>query len=413
MSVVENEKKTDLSMPQSTNSPDSTSTEQEENPIQENKKSKIVAILIKCLWSIVLIIEWVIGITLAKIPSEYYNDSYYRDFLGKQFEEQLHTTIFIVLGIIIVNIVTVLLVKHIVNRINKIKSKNKLAITIKDWSTKNVSAIKSIISWSLVVLEWVFTLSKTGISITAVLWVLFANIITIILILLLSSKAAKEKFKKSLEKVKEWCLAHKGWMVAICVFVVAIFVINSIDFESIRLKRSELRIEKSIKSGNPDEVMNAVKESADFEHPIYLLTQLVESENIDAAVYFYNYKTSHCSTKEMKSNYKNDAEFTRAACLLLYNALIQNEQMEKAWNYHQLDDEDPNASSNAKCYYQYLNDVVMYYCGKDNKQAAQQFVKQHIIWFVKYVDNEEFGQKNPEYQSANIKQQLLEQIESY
>lgn len=71
-------------------------------------------------------------------------------------------------------------------------------------------------------------------------------------------------------------------------------------------------------------------------------------------------------------------------CVILLNSCVIYAQvaghegkllnvLDMAWTYHPSEDDEPNSVYNAQCYYDYMSDVVNYYCGKDDKQAALQF----------------------------------------
>ena len=180
------------------------------------------------------------------------------------------------------------------------------------------------------------------------------------------------------------------------------------------MEKSIEKIELSMQTGNADEVMKAVQASVDLYHPLELLTNLLDRGYIDAALYFYKHKTSHCSNYEMKyGNLYKDAGFTTKATNLLYNALINTERMEEAWNYHPLEYEGATYAGNASSYFSYISDVVNYYCMKNDKASAKQFVKDHIVWFVNNVDNGKWGEKYPDFKSKKVNQRLMQQINNY
>lgn len=232
------------------------------------------------------------------------------------------------------------------------------------------------------------------------------------------SSFEKVKRQIKLNIVKKWCLNHKGWTIGI-LFVV-IFIIGSIltsiedSKERAKKEKSLINLEQAILSKDIDKIMETLKESPRQDHPLELLTQLVNDGYLDAAIYFYNNKTSHCSTYEMQyeASYGN-ASFTKAATKLIYDALISSERMEEAWQYHPLDYHEPNYAGNANAYFSYINDVVNYYCKTGKKDIARQFVKEHLAWFVNNVDNGKYGKDYPDFYSAKVSQRLTKQINNY
>ena len=232
------------------------------------------------------------------------------------------------------------------------------------------------------------------------------------------SSFEKVKRQIKLNIVKKWCLNHKGWIIGILFVVISILsvILTSIEEAEEQAKKEELlvKVEQAILSKDIDKIMEALKESPRQDHPLELLTQLVNDGYLDAAIYFYNNKTSHCSTYEMQyeASY-GDASFTKAATKLIYDALISSERMEEAWQYHPLDYEEPNYAGNANAYFAYINDVVNYYCKTGKKDIARQFVKEHLAWFVNNVDNGRYGKDYPEFYSEKVSQRLTKQINNY
>ena len=372
----------------------------QEESNQQEEKTKKVTTFYKWVCGIFIVVEWIIGISL----SNYSGHSWF----GGPLIEEMVNAIFAVFEMFVINALTYIIIIRLIRKIINKERKNKVA----EWITTNSENIKKKLLFVLFLVEWILGLLYKTLSLSSTFLILAVNIITITLIKVLSRKINKEKVLCTLSSIKHWCGEHKGAVITLVTALIALIVLSNVDFKDIKRRKTEERIESSIASGDSQRVMTEVKKAPKYEHPLHLLTRLVETDNIDAAIYFYENKTSHCSTDEMAHKYSADAEFTRAACKLLYTALISHEQMEKAWTYHPLEYDNPNNVDNAQCYYDYMNDVVNYYCGKDDKPAALQFTKQHIIWFVKNVDNDN-SDKYSDYHSEKVKSRLMEYIENY
>lgn len=209
-----------------------------------------------------------------------------------------------------------------------------------------------------------------------------------------------------------WIKDHIGGLIAvITVLLMVLGVWLIISIEQRETDRSIAQIEHSIMTGDSLAVINAVKESTDLGHPLELLTKLVETGNIDAAIYFYNNKTTHCPTYAME--WGDDAQFSQKACKLIYDALISSERMEDAWRFHQLESSDENYARNASSYFSYITDVVDYYCKNNDKNKARTFVKEHLSWFIKNVDNSKWREEYPDFESKKVNQRLMQQIKNY
>ena len=218
-------------------------------------------------------------------------------------------------------------------------------------------------------------------------------------------------FKKEKRQIKITTLreSRKLWLSIIGVLIViSFFLFRFVDYRKHKVATNN--IEKSILMGDEKNVLKAVTNSPDFEYPIELLTKLVNEGYLDVAIYFYNNKTSHCSTYKMKRKNKR-ALFTREATQLIYDALICSERMEEAWLYHPLGDEDPNSEYNCSSYYEYMCDVIDYYCKNGKKEMARQFVKEHLIWYRK--NEGPYDSKYDYYSSYSVNARLMNQIDNY
>ena len=214
-----------------------------------------------------------------------------------------------------------------------------------------------------------------------------------------------------------------GIALAVCLLALGIWSISTAaskgklerpQVEDLRSSKKSLSIEESIALGDESAIIEAIKATKKIKEPLPVLEDLVRSNYLDAAIYLFNNKTSHCSTYEMQyETLHSNAGFTKKATKLLYNALIAAERWDEAWEYHPLEYDDPDYAGNANCYYQYIMDVINYYCKKGNKATARKFVKEHLVWFVSYVDNGEWGHKYPDFQSAKVNQRLTKYINNY
>ena len=380
----------------------------QEGSIQPESKPNGMTTIYKWICGFLILVEWVLGIAFSNIDESYWRfDSYYHRYLGRKFTTGIASAFWKICVLLILTAITYAIIVRILRKIAGKEPKNKIS----EWSNQHYSSIKYTLLYVIIPIEWVLFIKFVTYSWVSTLIILTINVITIALVKMLLGEASKEKIRQSLKSVKYWCLEHKGAAVTLATALIALIVLSNVDFEDMKRRKAEERIESSIASGDSQRVMTEVKKAPKYEHPLHLLTRLVESDNIDAAIYFYENKTSHCSMGIITLN-MNDDKFSKAACQLIYNALITHEQMEKAWEYHPLNSSNPNSEDNAQCYSDYMSDVVNYYCGKDDKQAALQFTKQHIIWFVKNVDNEKNDQYS-DYQSEKVKKRLIEYIENY
>ena len=240
----------------------------------------------------------------------------------------------------------------------------------------------------------------------------FANDVNINPFIISFEKEEKNlKRKYSINRAINWC---RNNILRLIIILIAIIIPTSIITRCTKKKMVETKFEKAVETNNAEEIYRLVKIIKPQEHPLGLLTQLVESGNIDAALYLYNHKSSHCSTYNMQFNaLYDDAQYTRDACKLLYDALIKTERMDEAWSYHPLTLDNPSSPGNAQQYFSYISDVVNYYCSKGEKDKARGFVKAHLVWFVSNVDNKKSGNDYSDFYSANVNKRLTKQIDNY
>ena len=379
--------------------------------------------------SLLILIEWIIGIAVVRTPSEYFHDSNFKSLLGDRFVSEMGSALGFIITVCIINVITVLLIMFIVNRCKKKRAK-KNPEAAEPATNKNTALKKGIYS-AIILLEWLVALWGNKVSFLAIFIILLVNVATAFLVAFLFGKSSKEKMLQRLIAIKEWCRKHIGWTIAIVLFIIALFVWAVVDTNNIAIRRSEKRIEKNVQSGNSVKVLDAVQRSVNYSdlyrtnaisseelytRPLNIITLLVESGNINAAIYFYENKTSHCSNKDLDVTWGGEYQYSQKACRLIYDGLIKQEKMDEAWNYHLWNSDTSDSYSNAECYYNYMIDVINHYCGNDNKAEATRFMKQHVAWFVKNADNSDSkyaAETKAAYSSEKVKQQMALYIENY
>lgn len=206
-----------------------------------------------------------------------------------------------------------------------------------------------------------------------------------------------------------------GIVVGVCLLALGIWKISSVVSANKKTEQKKLTIEQSIALNDEDAIIRAIDNTKKIEDPLSVITTLVKSNHLDAAIYLYENKAEHVSTYNMKWEYSygDKATFTKSATKILYDALINAERMDEAWNYHALDYDTPTYAGNCNCYFQYMMDVVNYYCKQNRKQEARLFLKEHLIWFANYVDNGRYGKDYPNFTSAKVNQRISKYINEY
>ncbi len=204
-----------------------------------------------------------------------------------------------------------------------------------------------------------------------------------------------------------------GIVVGVCLLALGIWKISSVVSANKKTEQKKLTIEQSIALNDEDAIIRAIDNTKKIEDPLSVITTLVKSNHLDAAIYLYENKTNHTDRYEMSWDYDEIKRFSKSASKILYDALINVERMDEAWNYHELDSRNSTYAGNASCYYQYIMDVVNYYCKQNRKQEARVFLKEHLIWFVNYVDNGQGGNNYPNFTSTKVNQRISKYINEY
>jgi hypothetical protein len=167
---------------------------------------------------------------------------------------------------------------------------------------------------------------------------------------------------------------------------------------------------RALDAGNISEAKSLLYDVTGYE--LYRCAEMLIEEyiavgDIQSAISVYERNTpNHCSTYEMQySSYSHDGYENRVT-KLLYDALIEADNFERAWKYHHLEYDDPNYPGNGGCYFGYVSDVLIHLCQQGRTLEAQQFLDKHSLWFLKNVDNAEWGEKYPLYHYSNMVREL-------
>lgn len=176
-------------------------------------------------------------------------------------------------------------------------------------------------------------------------------------------------------------------------------------------QKKEKEFYEAIDNDNLSEAKSVLREmdgSEKYKCAEVLVEEYIDAGEVQEAVNVYERITpNHCSTYEMQyeSLHGHDGYETRVT-KLLYQALIENGEFDKAWSYHPLDYQDENYPGNAKCYFSYLSDVLVHLCQTGRQPEAQQFLDTKGLWFQKNVDNSEWVEDYAQYTYRNMIGQL-------
>ena len=165
---------------------------------------------------------------------------------------------------------------------------------------------------------------------------------------------------------------------------------------------SSEKCEEALDAGNLKEAESHLKAIDDREACRYygglLIDEYLAIGNLDRAIYVFDKITDHCSMYNMqyKSLY-GSASYTEMYSQKIYKALLKTGRYDEAWRYHARSYESEDFPGNAPDYFAYISDVVIAMCSTGQSLQAQRFIKQKSFWFLKNVDNSEWGIDYPNY----------------
>lgn len=178
-----------------------------------------------------------------------------------------------------------------------------------------------------------------------------------------------------------------------------------------KAKLNEAKFYEAIDAGNLSEARNmlyGVEGEQITRFAEVLIEEYITIGDVQSAINVYERITHfHCSAYEMQydSLYGHDG-YERRVCKMLYDALIEADDFETAWKYHPLEYKDPDYAGNGGSYFGYVSDVIIHLVQQGRKLEAQQFLDKHSLWFLKNVDNGEWGEEYPEYQYSKVHSEL-------
>lgn len=191
--------------------------------------------------------------------------------------------------------------------------------------------------------------------------------------------------------------------------LIATCILLSISFSSCTSDKKLVdKFYKELDAGNLTEARNILSEIEDYERwscAEMLIEEYIKIDDVDKAIFVYERITpTHYSNYHI--NWHTHSGYEINAMNMIYKALIEADEFEKAWKYHKLEYEDEEYAGNASCYFNYMVDVLHYLTKNGRGIEAQTFLNDNVLWFKKYVDNGEWGEKYPNYSHDNVKVQL-------
>ncbi len=190
----------------------------------------------------------------------------------------------------------------------------------------------------------------------------------------------------------------KKIILIITLLLVALAAISSCSYDN---KKEYKELDEAISSGNLSEAEKRLKDVdegwASRHYGGMLIDEYLAIDKLDKAIFVFEKITGHVSMYDMKWS-SASADYAKEYSKKIYDALLKKGRYDEAWNYHAISYHDEDYPGNAPDYFAYMSDVIISMCTSGRSAEAQEFIKQKSIWFLKNVDNHEWGKDYPNYQ---------------
>ncbi|MBR5476556.1 MAG: hypothetical protein IKV17_07045 [Bacteroidaceae bacterium] len=171
------------------------------------------------------------------------------------------------------------------------------------------------------------------------------------------------------------------------------------------------KCEEALNAGNLREAESYLKEINNRDVCRYysglLIDEYLAIGNLDRAIYVFDKITGHCSMYEMQYNsLYASADYTKRYSKKIFDALLKDGRYDEAWNYHARSYNNDDYPGNAPDYFAYMSDVIIAMYSSGQSMLVQQFINQKSVWFLKNVDNHEWGKNYPNYRYDIVRSEL-------
>ena len=182
--------------------------------------------------------------------------------------------------------------------------------------------------------------------------------------------------------------------------------------------------EKLLADGKYKDAENIVKKMKGVEKydcAELLIHEYLELEEYDKAVYVYEKITpEHCNNKNIKySSYCHgtSGSYEPNVTALFRKAFMDIGDYDKVWQYTFREFDWPgedDSGHNAESYYNFMSDVILYLCSKNNKAEANKFLNHYSFWFYTRIDSSSyFSQEKPQFRYEAVRSNLQRIINTY
>lgn len=216
-----------------------------------------------------------------------------------------------------------------------------------------------------------------------------------------------EKDKKiiSRKKIFYWCKENPKWTITIILapIILTYIIIATYPTPNNNVTKCQKAIQIALNNNDLKKAANLLvdfkRDKRDLKHTAQeVVVKCIENNKISTAKLICNNCWQYASNRR-----------------LLFDYYMQHEQFDKAWDFYD------RSSYEGK--YDFIVEVINYYCSQGKKTEAKKFLKKELQWFVNEVDSEltpEYKKRRPKdyqealfYKSTNVKSRLTKYIDEY
>lgn len=173
-------------------------------------------------------------------------------------------------------------------------------------------------------------------------------------------------------------------------------------FSMIQEQCSSSSIKSSVEEGQLTKAVKQVDDATPRKTTTQLIGELVKVGKLD--------KAAEVLVKTTRGRAYLSKEEDRVSYNKVYKAFIKAGRYDEAWDYHELDNSNPDSELNAAQYYAYLVDVLTDMSMKNKLEDAHDFLKVHLLWFTKHVDTSSRDRIKVEYSTETVRARLEQVI---
>lgn len=231
------------------------------------------------------------------------------------------------------------------------------------------------------------------------------------------------QFYKELKKKKLILLLKRRWKIVTAILIVFIIVINSLS-SSMKEKEQKELFAMHISNKDADkakEVLQGIGVNR-YDMALEVIKLYAANNDFMSAKDVYEELTpGHCGVDQLLWDHERhgaNGQYEPTVLNLIRKGFIEMGEYDLAWEYSEKElSSSPNWCRNAADYFNFMSEVVIHLCQKDNKTAAKKFVRDYSVWFINNVDPEKDDEHDKDvyknYNSVKAKSKLLQMIAEY